>query len=41
MLITDKIEYRPSYEFITSVSEVEFYEYIIITSEKFKKDEGL
>ena len=36
-----KMEYRPSYEFIASVSEVEFYEYIIITSNKFKKDEGL
>ena len=41
MLDKYKIEYRPSYEFITSVSEVEFYEYILITSEKFKKDEGL
>jgi len=41
MLDKYKIEYRPSYKFITSVSEVEFYEYIIITSEKFKKDEGL
>ena len=41
MLDKYKTEYRPSYEFITSVSEVEFYEYIIITSNKFKKDEGL
>ena len=41
MLTKYKTEYRPSYEFITSVSEVEFYEYIIITSNKFKKDEGL
>jgi hypothetical protein len=41
MLDKYQIEYRPSYEFITSVSEVEFYEYILITSEKFKKDEGL
>lgn len=41
LLIKYKTEYRPSYEFITSVSEVEFYEYIIMTSNKFKKDEGL
>ena len=34
-------EYRPSYEFITSITELEFYEYITFTSEKFKKDEGL
>lgn len=33
-----RIEYRPSYEFITSVSELEFYEYIDYTSTKFKKD---
>jgi hypothetical protein len=36
-----KIEYRPTYEFITSVSEVEYYEYIIMTSDKFKREEGL
>jgi hypothetical protein len=41
MLIKYKMEYRPSYELITSISEVEFYEYIIITSNKFKKDEAL
>jgi len=34
-------EYRPSYEFIISITELEFYEYITYTSEKFKKDEGL
>jgi hypothetical protein len=36
-----KVEYRPSYEFITSITELEFYEYINYTSTKFKKDEGL
>ncbi|MEO6455202.1 MAG: hypothetical protein ABIN97_14075 [Ginsengibacter sp.] len=36
-----KIEYRPTYEFITSITELEFYEYINYTSTKFKKDEGL
>ncbi|MEO6329013.1 MAG: hypothetical protein ABIO55_08780 [Ginsengibacter sp.] len=36
-----RIEYRPSYEFITSITELEFYEYINYTSNKFKKDEGL
>jgi hypothetical protein len=41
MLVKYKNEYRPSYELVTSISEVEFYEYILITSTKFKKDEGL
>jgi hypothetical protein len=41
MLVKYKREYRPSYELITGISELEFYEYIIITSNKFKKDEGL
>ena len=41
MLEKYKIEYRPSYEFITSITELEFYEYIDVTSNKFKKDEGL
>lgn len=36
-----KIEYRPLYGFITSITELEFYEYINNTSNKFKKDEGL
>jgi hypothetical protein len=36
-----KNEYRPSYEFITSITELEFHEYIIYTSTEFKKDEGL
>ena len=34
-------EFRPSYQFITSITELEFYEYINYTSENFKKDEGL
>ena len=34
-------EYKPSYQFITSITELEFYEYITYTSEKFKKDEGI
>lgn len=34
-------EYRPSYEFISGITELEFYEYINYTSEKFKKDEGI
>jgi hypothetical protein len=33
-----KTQYRPSYEFIISVTELEFYEYIDYTSAKFKKD---
>ncbi len=33
-----RIEYRPSYEFITSITELEFYEYVNNTSAKFKKD---
>lgn len=33
-----KTEYRPSYQFITSITELEFYEYINNTAAKFKKD---
>ena len=41
MLEKYKSEYRPSFEFIISVSEVEFYEYIIATSRKFKNENGM
>ncbi|MDB5222418.1 MAG: hypothetical protein JWN83_1085 [Chitinophagaceae bacterium] len=36
-----KMQYRPSYEFIITATELEFYEYILNTSGKFKKQEGL
>jgi hypothetical protein len=41
MLEKYKSEYRPSFEFIISISEVEFYEYIIATSRKFKNENGV
>ncbi len=41
MLGKYRSEYRPSFEFLTSISEVEFYEYIITTSRKFKSGNGL
>lgn len=36
-----KLQYRPSYEFLTIASELDFYEYILNTSAQFKKQEGL
>lgn len=36
-----KLQYRPSYEFLITTPELEFYEYIINTSNRFKKQEGL
>lgn len=36
-----KLIYRPSYEFLITASELTFYEYILNTADKFKKDEGL
>jgi len=33
--------YKPTYEFIITSSELEFYEYILNTAETFKKHEGL
>ncbi|HUS03150.1 MAG TPA: hypothetical protein VMY77_15535 [Chitinophagaceae bacterium] len=36
-----KQTYRPSYEFLLTASELEFYEYILNTANKFKKQEGL
>ncbi len=41
MLEKYKSEYRPSFEFIISISEMEFYEYIIATSRKFKNENGV
>jgi hypothetical protein len=35
-----KLMYRPSYEFLITASELEFYEYILNTSDKFKTQEG-
>lgn len=36
-----KIKFRPSYEFISTATELEFYEYILNTSAQFKSQEGL
>jgi len=35
------MQYKPTYEFIVTATELEFYEYILGTSYKFKKQEGL
>lgn len=34
-------EYKPDYEFITGVTEVEYYEYILSTAATFKRQNGL
>ena len=36
-----KMQYRPSYEFLITATELEFYEYILNTADKFKKQEGV
>jgi hypothetical protein len=36
-----KLMYKPTYEFLITASELEFYEYILNTSDRFKKQEGL
>lgn len=36
-----KMEYKPSYEFIVTASEVEFYQYIIASASKFKTMHGI
>ena len=36
-----KMKYKPSYEFIVTATEFEFYEYILKTADSFKKQEGL
>ena len=36
-----KLQYRPSYEFVATAAELEFYEYILDTADKFKKQEGV
>ncbi len=36
-----KLLYRPSYEFVVTASELQFYEYILNTADKFKKQEGI
>ncbi len=41
MLIKYMAEYRPDYEFVTGVSEVEYYEYILSTAATFKKQNNL
>jgi hypothetical protein len=41
MLEKYKQTYRPSYEFLITASELEFYEYILNTANKFKKQEGV
>ena len=41
MLDKYKRQYKPSYEFIATATELEFYEYILNTAAKFKKQEGI
>lgn len=36
-----KMQYQPAYEFVANATDLEFYEYILSTSGKFKKQEGL
>lgn len=36
-----RLTYRPSYEFLITATELEFYEYILKTAALFKKQEGL
>jgi hypothetical protein len=36
-----KMQYKPSYEFAAIATELEFYEYILNTADKFKKQEGI
>ena len=36
-----KMQYKPSYEFLVTAPELEFYEYILNTADKFKKQEGI
>ena len=36
-----KMQYKPSYEFIVTATELEFYEYILSTASTFKKQEGI
>ena len=36
-----KMKYQPSYYFVTTATELEFYEYILSTAAAFKKQEGL
>ena len=36
-----KMIYKPSYEFLITATELEFYEYILNTSNKFKKQENI
>ncbi len=40
MLTKYMTEYRPDYEFVTGVTEVEYYEYILSTAATFKKQNG-
>ncbi len=35
------MQYKPPYEFIVTATDFEFYEYILNTANKFKKQEGL
>lgn len=36
-----KLQYKPSYEFLITATELEFYEYILNTASQFKKKEGI
>jgi hypothetical protein len=36
-----KMQYKPGFEFIITATELEFYEYILSTAGKFKKQESL
>ena len=41
MLEKYKREYKPPFEFITTATELEFYEYVLKSADQFKKQEGL
>lgn len=41
MLEKYKLAYKPSYEFLITATELEFYEYILNTASAFKKQNGL
>ena len=36
-----KFRYRPSYEFLVTATELEFYQYVLTTAAKFKTEEGI
>ncbi len=36
-----KLLYRPDYEFLVTATELEYYEYLLASAERFKKQEGI